>query len=192
MAIRANEPELLEHTNPVHGIKEMVLTQNHYVNVHAVKYLACIRKPTRMQSDNAPNLTAEVSKDFMKASQVTKVTSNAGQPRTLGLVEQQNCTLPVPLVCSHRMRYWDQLLDEVMEAFNLTRHAKIGLLLYMRTRGTEKAILTNIYPEIAARSFETHELYRDHVLVKKQGIHYLCRTNTTSATTAETQVGPCN
>ena len=130
MAIRANEPELLEHTNTVHGIKDMVLTQNYYVNVHAVKYLVCIRKPTRMQSDNAPNLTAEVSKDLMKASQVTKVTSNACQTRSLGLVEQQNRTLPASLlvVCSQRMRDWDQHLDEVMGAFNLTRHAKTGFL----------------------------------------------------------------
>ena len=48
--------------------------------------------PTRMQSDNAPNLTAEVSNEFMNASQVTKVTSTAGHPRTQGLVERQNCT----------------------------------------------------------------------------------------------------
>ena len=40
---------------------------------------------TRMQSDNAPNLTAEVSNEFMKASHVTKVTSTAGHPRTQDL-----------------------------------------------------------------------------------------------------------
>ena len=34
--------------------------------------------PTRMQSDNDPNLTAEVSNEFIKASQFTKVTSTAG------------------------------------------------------------------------------------------------------------------
>ena len=49
--------------------------------------------PTRMQSDDAPNLTAEVSTEFMKASQVTKVTSTAGHPRTQKLVERQNRTL---------------------------------------------------------------------------------------------------
>ena len=49
--------------------------------------------PTRMQSDNAPNLTAEVSTELMKASQVTKVTSTVGHPRTQGLVERQNRTL---------------------------------------------------------------------------------------------------
>ena len=37
---------------------------------------------TRMQSDNAPNLTAVVSNEFLKASQVTKVASTAGYPRT--------------------------------------------------------------------------------------------------------------
>ena len=61
---------------------------------------------TRMQSDNAPNLTAEVSNEFMRASQVTKVTSTAGHPRTQGLVERQNRTLLTLLrvFCSRRMR----------------------------------------------------------------------------------------
>ena len=76
--------------------------------------------PTRMQSDNAPNLTAEVSNEFLKASQVTKVTSIAGHPRTQGLAERQNCTLLTLLrvYCSRRMRDWDQHLDEVMGAYN--------------------------------------------------------------------------
>ena len=44
--------------------------------------------PTRMQLDNALNLTAEVSNEFMRASQVTKVT-----------------LLPLLIVfCSRRMR----------------------------------------------------------------------------------------
>ena len=46
------------------------------------KWFARHGTPTRMQSDNAPNLTAEVSNEFMKASQVTKVTSTAGHPRS--------------------------------------------------------------------------------------------------------------
>ena len=41
------------------------------------KWFARHGTPTRMQSDNAPNLTAEVSNEFMRASQVTKVTSTA-------------------------------------------------------------------------------------------------------------------
>ena len=44
------------------------------------KWFARHGTPTRMQSDNAPNLTAEVSNELMKASQVTKVTSTAGHP----------------------------------------------------------------------------------------------------------------
>ena len=42
--------------------------------------------------ENAPNLTAEVSNEFMKASQITQVTSTASHPRTQGLVERQNRT----------------------------------------------------------------------------------------------------
>ena len=56
------------------------------------KWFARHGTPTRMQSDNAPNLTAEVSNEFMKASQNTKVTSTAGHLRTQGLVERQNRT----------------------------------------------------------------------------------------------------
>ena len=42
------------------------------------KWFARHGTPTRMQFDNAPNLTAEVSNEFMRASQVTKVNSTAG------------------------------------------------------------------------------------------------------------------
>ena len=70
------------------------------------KWFARHCTPTRMQSDNAPNLTAEVSNEVMKASQVTKVTSTTGHPRTQGLVERQNRTLLTLLrvFCSGRMR----------------------------------------------------------------------------------------
>ena len=57
------------------------------------KWFARHGTPMRMQPENAPNLTAEVSTEFMKASQVTKVISFDGQPRTQGLVERQNRTL---------------------------------------------------------------------------------------------------
>ena len=49
--------------------------------------------PARMQSGNATNFTAEIAQELMKASQVTKVTSTAVQPRDNGLVERQNRTL---------------------------------------------------------------------------------------------------
>ena len=52
------------------------------------KWFARHGTPTRMQSDNAPNLTAEVSNEFSKAAHVTKVTSTAGHPRTQSLVER--------------------------------------------------------------------------------------------------------
>ena len=73
------------------------------------KWFARHGTPTRMQSDNAPNLTAEVSNEFLKAAHVTKVTSTAGHPRTQGLVERQNRTLLTLLrvFCSRRMRDWD-------------------------------------------------------------------------------------
>ena len=131
-----------------------------------------------MQLDNAPNLTAEVSNEFMKASQVTKVTSTAGHPRTQGLVERQNPTLLTLLrvFCSRRMRDWDRHLDEVLGAYNSTRHATTGFSPYMLTRGTEKAIpLTYLYPEFATQPFPTHDAYVDHVLARQQETHDLVR-----------------
>ena len=135
-----------------------------------------------MQSDNTPNLTAEVSNEFMKASHVTKVTSTAGHPRTQGLVERHNRTLLTLLrvFCSRRMRDWDQHLDEVLGAYNSTRHATTGISPYMLTRGTEKAIpLTYLYPEFATNSL--HDAYVDHVLARHQEIHDLVRRNTHQA-----------
>ena len=148
------------------------------------KWFARHCTPTRMQSDNAPNLTAEVSNEFLKAAHVTKMTSTAGHPRTQGLVERQNRTLLTLLrvFCSRRMRDWNQGLDEVMGAYNSTRHATTGFSTYMSTRGMEKAIpLTFLYPEFAAKSFETHEAFVDHVLARQQEIHDLVRRNTHQA-----------
>ena len=148
------------------------------------KWFARHGTPTRMQSDNAPNFTAAVSTEFMRAAQVTKVTSTAGHPKTHGLVERQNRTLLTLLrvFCSRRMRDWDQYLDEVMGAYNSTRHATTGFSPYMLTRGMEKAIpLTFLYPEFATQSFESHEAYVEHVLARQQEIHDLVRRNTHQA-----------
>ena len=104
-----------------------------------------------MQSDNAPNLTAEVSNELMKASQITKVTSSAGHPRTQGLVGCQNRTLFTLLrvFCARRLRDWDQHLDEVLGAYNSTRHATTGFSPIILNRGTEKAIpLTYLYLQL--------------------------------------------
>ena len=148
------------------------------------KWFARHGTPTRMQSDNAPNLTAEISNEFMKASQVTKVTFTAGHPRTQGLVERQNRTLLTLLrvFCSRRMRDWDQHLNEVLGAYNSTRHATTGFSPLMLTRGLEKAIpFTYLYPEFATHSFSTHDAYVDHVLARQLEIHDLVRKNTHQA-----------
>ena len=48
------------------------------------KWFARHGAPTRMQPDNAPNFTAEVFAEIMKAAQVIKVTYTAGHPKTQG------------------------------------------------------------------------------------------------------------
>ena len=76
------------------------------------------------------------------------------------------------------MRDWDQHLDEVLGAYNSTRHATTGFSHYMFTRGTDKVKpLTYLYPEFATQTFETHEAYVDLVLARQQEIHDLVRRN---------------
>ena len=113
-----------------------------HVSSAASKWFARHGTPTRMQSDNAPSLIADVSNEFMKASQVTKVTSTAVHPRTQGLLERQIRTLLTLLrvLCFCRMRDWDRHLDEVLGAYNPTPHATTGFSPHVLTRGTEKAI----------------------------------------------------
>ena len=80
------------------------------------------------------------------------------------------------------MRDWNKHLDEVLGAYNSTRHVTTGFSSYMLTRGTEKAIpLTYLYPEFAAQSFPTHDASVDHVLARQQEIHDLVRRNTHQA-----------
>ena len=99
------------------------------------KWFARPGTPTRMQSHNAPNLTLEVSKEFMRASQVPNVTSTAVHPRIQGLVDRHSCTLIslLRVFCSSCMRDKDQHQDEVMGAYNSTRHATTGFSPYMQT-----------------------------------------------------------
>ena len=84
--------------------------------------------PSIMQSDNGPQFIAEVAKAFMRASQLTQAHSTAHHPATNGLVERQNKTLlkMLSVFCSRRMNDWDDHLDEVMGAYNSTRHASTG------------------------------------------------------------------
>ena len=101
------------------------------------KWFARHGTPSRMQSDNAPSITAEVSNEFMRASQITKVSSTAGHPRTQGLVERQNRTLLTLLrvFCSRLMRDWDKHLDEVFGAYNYHATCYHGIFtLYGNTR----------------------------------------------------------
>ena len=128
------------------------------------KWFARHGTPTRMQSDNAPNLTAEVSNEFLRAAHVTKVTSTAGHPRTQGLVERQNRTLLTLLriFCSRRMRDWDQCLDEVMGAYNSHEARHHWLLTLHADPGCREGHSSHVFvSRFAANSFESHEAYVD-------------------------------
>ena len=148
------------------------------------KWFARHGTPVRMQSDNATNFTAEVAQELMKASQVTKVTSSPAHPRGNGLVERQNRTLLVLLrvSTSRRMQDWDEYIDGVLGAYNSTRHATTGFSPYMLHHGAEKSIpLSFIYPEFAARGFDSKEEFVEHLLARQREFHELVRRNTHQA-----------
>ena len=137
-----------------------------------------------MQSDNPTNFTAEIAQELMKASQVTKVTSTPAHPRGNGLVERQNRTLLTLLrvYTSRRMQDWDEHIDGVLGAYNSTRHATTGFSPSMLHHGAEKSIpLSFIYPEFAARGFDSKEEFVEHLLARQQEIHELVRRNTHQA-----------
>ena len=148
------------------------------------KWFARHGTPARMQSDNATNFTAEITQELMKASQVTKVTSTPAHPKGNVLVERQNRTLLTLLrvYTSRRMQDWDEHIDGVLGAYNSTRHATIGFSPYMLHHGAEKTIpLSFIYPEFAARGFDSKEEFVEHLLARQQEIHELVRRNTHQA-----------
>ena len=148
------------------------------------KWFARHGTPTRMQSDNATKFTAEIAQELMKASQVTKVTSTPAHPRGNGLVERQNRTLLTLLrvYTSRRMHDWDEHIDGVLGAYNSTRHATTGFFPYMLHHGAEKSIpLSFVYPEFAAREFESKEEFVEHLLARQQEIYELVRRNTHQA-----------
>ena len=154
------------------------------------KWFARHGTPARMQSDNATNFTAEIAQELMKASQVTKVTSTPAHPRGNGLVERQNRTLLTLLrvYTSRRMLDWDEHIDGVLGAYNSTRHATTGFSPYMLQHGAEKSIpLSFIYPEFAAREFESKEEFVEHLLARQQEIHELVRRNTHQAQVRQKQ-----
>ena len=123
--------------------------------------------PARTQSDNATNFTAGIAEELMKASQVTKVTSTPAHPRGNGLVERQNRRLLTLLrvYTSRRMQDWDKHKDGELGAYNSTRHATTGFSPYMPQHGAEKSLpLSFIYPEFAARGFDSKEEFVEHLL----------------------------
>ena len=148
------------------------------------KWFARHGTPARMQLDNATNFTAEIAQELMNASQVTKVTSTPAHPRGNGLVERQNRTLLTLLrvYTSRRMQDWDEHIDGILGAYNSTRHATTGFSPYMLQHGAEKSIpLSFIYPEFAARGFNSKEEFVEHLLARQQEIHELVRRNTHQA-----------
>ena len=129
-----------------------------------------------MQSDNATNFTAEIAQELMKPSQVTKVTATPGHPRGIGLVERQNRTFLTLLRVykSRRIQDWDEHIDGGLGAYNSTRRATTGFLRYMIQHGAETSIPPSfIYPEFAARGFDSKEEFVEPLLARQQEIHEL-------------------
>ena len=80
------------------------------------------------------------------------------------------------------MQDWDNHIDGVLGAYNSTRHATAGFSPYMLQHGAEKSIpLSFIYPEFAARGFDSKEQFVEHLLARQQDIQELVRRNTHQA-----------
>ena len=136
--------------------------------------------PSIMQSDNGPQFVAEVARAFMRASQLTQAHSTAHHPATDELVERQNKTLlnMLSVFCSRRMNDWDGNLDEVMGAYNSTRHASTGYSPHLLFTGQEKSIpLSFLYPKFGAEAFEDQSSYLRSVVQRLQETHELVRRN---------------
>ena len=148
------------------------------------KWFARHGTPARMESEIASNFTAEVAQELLKASQVTKMTSTPAHPRGNGLVERQNRTLLTLLrvYTSRRMQDWDEHIDEVLGAYNSTRHATTRFSPYMLQHCAEKSILLSfIYPKFAAPGFDSKGEFVEHLLARQEEIHELVRRNTHQA-----------
>ena len=149
-----------------HDRYDAIATAQHLLS----KWIARHGTPHRMQSDNAQAFNAVILRQFMAASHVTKVSSTPGHPRGNGLVERQNRTLLTLLrvYTTRKMQTWDQHIDEVLGAYNATRHATTGFSPYMLTHGIEKSMpLSFLYPEFATNEFESHELFVQHLFARK-------------------------
>ena len=80
------------------------------------------------------------------------------------------------------MQDWDDHIDGVLGAYNSTRHATRGFSPYMLQHGAEKSTpLSFIYPEFAARGFDSEEEFVEHLLARQQEVHELVRSNTHQA-----------
>ena len=80
------------------------------------------------------------------------------------------------------MQDWDDHIDGVLGAYNSTRHATTGFSPYMLQHDAEKYIPRSfIYPEFAARRFDSKEEFVEHLLARQQEIHILDRRNTHQA-----------
>ena len=61
-----------------------------------------------MQYGTSPNITGELSYEFMKASHVAGAAFATGQAKTHGIVRRQNRTLlTIRVFCSFRKRDWE-------------------------------------------------------------------------------------
>ena len=160
------------------------LTAERMVQILLDKWFARHGTPSIAQSDNGKQFVAEVTDQFMRVGQLTQVNSTANHPATQGLVERHNRTLLTLLkvFCSRQMNDWDEHLDEVVGAYNSTRHASTGFSPHMLMTAKEKSIpLSYVYPEFAKEPFESHQDYVTALMKRQREVDALVRRNTHQA-----------
>ena len=154
-------------------------TCDHLINTWIARH-GC---PMTFQSDNGTALVGELTKEFMRRSQVAQAHSTTYHPQTNGLVERQNRTLVSMLrvYCSRYMTDWGRYLPQVMGAYNSTQHSTTGVSPHMMLTGHEKSLpLTFFYPEYEGKKTSPQVYVRD-VIRRQQELNDLCRRNTQQA-----------
>ena len=98
----------------------------HLINMWTARH-GC---PMTFQSDNGTAFVGELTKEFIRRSQVAQAHSTTHHHQKSGLVKRQNRTLVSMLraYCSRYMTDWDRYLPQVMGAYNSKQHSTTELV----------------------------------------------------------------
>ena len=136
--------------------------------------------PTFIPSDNGVHFAAHMTQEFFRHAGLSQVFSSTYRPRTNGLVERQNKTLILYLrvYCSRYMKGWDfYLLQEVVDAYNSTRHESTGFSQFMMLTGINRSAPLIFFYEKYEKGTKPHYIYVRETMERLREINKLARRN---------------